>query len=549
MTLLLLLSLSRAAEPPPLAAPDLAVDALRAEIERASTGLTLPDAAPPWLIRAELLSFDHEACVRGGRGALQSHVEAPRRELVYEVRVGSPELDNANLGWPGEENGLGRVDLVASLDPAAVRRDAWHALDTAWKDAWAALSRRESARLRQAREDNPLGYVGGEVATGRAPDPAGRAWDGDALDAYVRVASAGYRDAEWLLGAVEVWAQQGRRTVLDTRGTWVSEPVDRAWVTWSVSTRAPDGQFIGTSHTVASSSLADLPTATAIADELHRSADRLTAWRALPAESEPWAGPVILEGDAAPRVFHDLLLPRLLGTPEWEVEDPDDRPRDRPPEPLAPQRRALPVGWSVVDDPTPRGGIGWVWDDEGVPGQPVRLVDDGAVRVHLMSRTPSRWFAESNGHAVQPWYGIARGAPSHLTVAAAHPMSRARLIRSGLKVARQVGLDHVVIVRGLGEQNPAGPLDPSPVGPPAEVVRHYADGHEEPVRGWTWAGLDARSLRDILAAGPSYTLDLAHDDIVHQVNAPSILIRELEFVPVERADHFEPRVSPPSGGR
>jgi hypothetical protein len=556
--LALCLSLALAAEPSPTPAPvaaDPVADALTTELKRLAAGLSLPDAGPPWLIRAELTDVD-DVSAWGGRGALFEHDATPLRELHFEVRVGSEQVDNTNFGSPWDDDGLGTTRLVDSLAPDAVRRDLWITVDDAYKDAVAALGRREAARRRQERTDHPPSYAPGEVERGAVADPGLPDVDEAAVDALVREASRGWRDAAWVLGAVKVRAQHGWRTVVDTRGTRVREPVERAWVTLSASTRAPDGQLSGVERVFAADRVSDLPTGAALAERMEAEADRLTAWRALPAETEPWAGPVIFEDQAAALLFRDVLLPRLQGTPEREPEDRGDSrvtvfgAGSGPVTPLAPQRRALPAGWRVVDDPTPGGGVGWTWDGEGTRGRAVTLVDDGVVREHLQGRTPSRWSKGSNGHGWSPYKGVAEGTPSHVTVTAPTPTTPAKLVKQGLKLARQVGRDHVLIVRSVSVRDPEGPQDESPLGAPAEVVRHYADGHEVPIRGVGWGGLDVRSLRDVVGAGPSATVDLVGRwDRLQRITAPSVLVEELELVPLEPGDRYEPRVPPPGAAR
>jgi len=71
-----------------------------------------------------------------------------------------------------------------------------------------------------------------------------------------------------------------------------------------------------------------------------------------------------------------------------------------------------------VFDPTRRkmGAVdlnGWYdYDDEGVKGQRVTVVDKGVLKTFLMSRSPIRGFDHSNGHGRrQPglkWYRASR---------------------------------------------------------------------------------------------------------------------------------------------
>ena len=61
-------------------------------------------------------------------------------------------------------------------------------------------------------------------------------------------------------------------------------------------------------------------------------------------------------------------------------------------------RRVLPRGFQVVDDPSSSLGEAagaYRFDDEGVPGQRVELVEEGVVQTLLMSRTPREDIAAS----------------------------------------------------------------------------------------------------------------------------------------------------------
>ena len=91
----------------------------------------------------------------------------------------------------------------------------------------------------------------------------------------------------------------------------------------------------------------------------------------------------------------------------------------------------------------------------------------------------------------------------------------------------------------FGPQATSGPKLPDPI----DVVKRYADGHEEPVRGMHWNGMDRRVLRDVLAAGAPTTRTYlqpmrGHEDagdplygLPVTVSAPSVLISEVELDP------------------
>lgn len=145
--------------------------------------------------------------------------------------------------------------------------------------------------------------------------------------------------------------------------------------------------------------------------------------------------------------------------------------------------------------------------------------------------------------------------PSVLTVKAPRRAGARRLHRRALKAAGAYGLDHYMVVRRLVDPSMAsvqgGPMvsfrgmlgfDSAGLPDPVQVFRVYADGREEPVRGLSIAGIDARSLKEIVAAGADavYTVlmpasadsnpsPLAGFPVT--IAAPSVLLGEAELVP------------------
>jgi TldD protein len=94
---------------------------------------------------------------------------------------------------------------------------------------------------------------------------------------------------------------------------------------------------------------------------------------------------------------------------------------------------------------------------------------------------------------------------------------------------------------------------------PLHVYRLYKDGHEELIRGVRLRGLNARSLKDILAAGddsvtfnylengaPFALLGLGSSSADVSVSAPSLLIDDLELVKIDDEQQKLPIAPPPS---
>jgi hypothetical protein len=231
----------------------------------------------------------------------------------------------------------------------------------------------------------------------------------------------------------------------------------------------------------------------------------------------------------------------------------------------------LPEGWSAVDDPTrdPQHPASFRYDLEGTLARRVDLVSDGIVRTLLMSRVPRREIRESNGHARGGLGTRPAGRASLLEVTPARRLSRGRLHRTALALARSYGLDSVMVVRRFQDDTVRRlgdpglmPDDDSERPPlPVEVVRLWGDGREEPLRGAAFARLDRFALRDVVAAGPQVDgtfLAPFHPDrasfspvtgMPTWLSVPEVLVGELELVPLPPDPRSRPAVPPPARTR
>jgi hypothetical protein len=92
---------------------------------------------------------------------------------------------------------------------------------------------------------------------------------------------------------------------------------------------------------------------------------------------------------------------------------------------------------------------GYAYDDEGVPGRSVEIVKDGKLTNLLMSRTPSKVFSESNGHARYSPLGLSVGHASNLILRARTGLSGAALRARLRREVDREGLPYGLVVRRL----------------------------------------------------------------------------------------------------
>ncbi len=534
---------------------DPVVVGLEDEIARGLGSLSLPDAERPYHIGATLLDVA-EMEVSATLGGVIAADRGDLRRLHAEVRVGNPEVDNSNFDT--FEDGFGSRSLVLGDDPLAIRHDAWLLLDEGYKAAVEALAAKRAARRRRADVDDTPSFVPGPVLTATAPPAA--APDEEALTGIARrVSSAFLAFPDVEASRVVVQAAGGRRVMLDSRGTRLQEPVDQLSLRIAGRVRADDGAtVVGSRLFVGSAGELTEAAWTAAAEDL---ASGLTAWSSYEVAKREYIGPVLFEGAAAAEVFRHLIVVPLSGTPPEERAPRGSRlfawDDDADGGAMRVRRRILPAGWSVVDDPGrfPGAPSSYAYDWEGEVAQRVVLVEDGIVREHLMTRTPNRNQRASNGHARGPTGDLMRAMPSNLGILARRERTERRLHRLALRAAGDYDLDHYVVIRELTDRATRS-LEAGPIitarslfgfgeeGLPAPVAafRVYADGREEPVRGFSIRDLDTRALKDIVAAGRRESHDVLLDrgpggGIAVRIVAPAVLFPEVELSPA--ADNVE----------
>jgi predicted Zn-dependent protease len=203
----------------------------------------------------------------------------------------------------------------------------------------------------------------------------------------------------------------------------------------------------------------------------------------------------------------------------------------------------LPDFLSVVFDPTRRklNNIdlnGWYdYDDEGVKARPVMAVDKGVLKTFLMSRSPIKGFATSNGHGRrQPGNEIV-SRQSNLIVESSKSVPDAKLRQMLIdEIKRQnkpYGLFFRDITGGFTTTSRAGLQAFKVI--PVVVYRVYADGRpDELVRGADIVGTPLSSFSKILATSDKLEVFNGYcgaesGSVPVSAVAPAILVSEIEI--------------------
>jgi hypothetical protein len=251
----------------------------------------------------------------------------------------------------------------------------------------------------------------------------------------------------------------------------------------------------------------------------------LSDLRVAPLVEEEYHGPVLLSSDASSDVLRALVASGVTATrPRLGTEA-----RTNGPFASSYHARVLPEFMDVVDDPGLKTFEGkdlvgaYDVDDEGVPGQAVKLITGGKLQNYLLGREPVRDFTESNGHGRAAVAGPARPAIGVMKVTAESGVSDEELNHKLLEMAKDRGLKSAYYVETLG-----GALLPR------LLYRIDIDGKRQLVRGAVLDDLDQRALRSsVEAAGKELWVANYMGEVPVTVLAPALLLSD---VTVKRAN-------------
>jgi len=190
----------------------------------------------------------------------------------------------------------------------------------------------------------------------------------------------------------------------------------------------------------------------------------------------------------------------------------------------------------VFDRPMERSFNGFVLrgftpvDDEGVAPKPLHIIEGGKLKELPTVRSLIKGQKQSNGHALRMGSSYPVAYYTNLFFEPTRPLTATQLEQKLLELCREQELEYCYIIhQGEG------------VSGLAEKI-YVSDGHKEPVYGFTMqiSSDQMRPLRDIVAAGDDATLVGSYDRVV-----PSLLVNDMELLPIEKKPDRKPFVKKP----
>jgi predicted Zn-dependent protease len=510
----------RAAEPTRAdAEKDPVLKAMLAELDRSMGQLQLQGFAKPFFIQYRLTEVDDfETTAEYGSSEGTDH--ARQRVARITVRVGDYKTDSSGA------RGDGALEIaVLDDDPIALRSVLWAGTDQAYKGALSAYAQKQ-AELKQVQtppqaddfsQEKPIISLADPIALhvdeSSWADRVARASGLYRTDASVNASQHDiqYSSASFRARATTTW-------LVTSEGTIVRKSSVQYQETFGAGTQAPDGMRLDRSYGSSGISPAELDSEAEFNKHAVTELASLAELRKAPLVEEEYHGPLLFSADAAADTLRSLLGGAVTATrPALGTEA-----RTNGAFASSFHARVLPDFMSVVDDPSLKTFNGkallgaYDVDDEGVPAQAVKLVDEGRLENYLIGRQPVRDFPQSNGHGRAGITGPARPMIGVLKITADSGLSTDELNKKLLDMAKDRGLANVYIVETLGGERE-----------PRLLYRVSPDGKRELVRGAVLDDVDDRALRSSIdAAGKDLWVANSFGDPPTTVLAPALLLSD-----------------------
>ncbi len=525
--------------------------AMSDELERSRQKLKLEGYEDPYFISYQVKDNTYYN-IQGKYGAIVSSDGNRIRRLFVDVRVGDYDFDNSVKGRSGGRMPFhGASSIPLDNDPDAIRTVLWQATDYAYKEALTQYLNKKADRVQEVKPEETESFTRETARVYYGPE-VDLIFDPKKWEEMVREVSSVYKNYEDLIDAdFSVTAQKETVYFVNTEGTQYVRDEILYSMDANVTTRADDGKVVENYRNLYYVTPGEIPSVEEIKKEVTGMIEEALMMReaeALP----PLSVPALLEPEAAGVVFHEAVGHRLEG--ERQIDDDEGQTfKDKV------GKKIIPPFISIIDDPTLKSFNGthlmgyYPFDDQGIPGQRVVLVENGVLKNFLLSRTPVQGFQNSNGHG-RASYGqapIARMSNTIIESTKEYPGDKLKelLIEEVKRQNKPFGLI-IKSMRG-GETNTSSYNFQAFRGTP--LVLYKVDpktGEETPVRDIEIVGTPLVSINKIVATGDDYAVfngfcGAESGYVPVSTVAPSILVSEMEFQRESSKKEKPPLLPPP----
>lgn len=539
----------------PLQAQTSLLDILSDELAREFTILQEEEVSPYFM---EYRASDiHSLTLTGSFGSLTNQMKNKYRVLFTSVKVGDYSFDNNHPSENGNDwyggGMMQSTQLPMENNEAAIRQKIWRLTDQNYKSAVSSYQNLlTNSKMRDSipdfskenphqHEDPPMEDFLGEL-------------DQEEWVSKVKEYSGVFlRDRAFMDGEAVLNFSTERKYYVSTEGSRIAQNHTSATLIVSVSMVAEDGDIIPLEKVFHARIPEELPSSDSVVLACQVLVQDLRKLSKAP-KAEPYSGPAILSASAAGVFFHEIFGHRIEG---HRLKSKSDGQTFK----TRIGESVLNKNLSVVSDPTLSDYNGhylngyYAYDEQGIPGQKVTVVEDGILRNFLMSRQPLETDSRSNGHGRANASSEAVSRQSNLIISAKKTRSEEQLRKTLLQNCKKLGLDYGYYIEEVsGGFTTTDRYQPNVFNiQPRKVFRIYTDGRpDELVRGVTLIGTPLVMFSGIEAAGDQMgifngTCGAESGGIPVSTISPSLLISRIETQKEPEGNQIKPILEMPGG--
>lgn len=530
------------------------LDTMYQELQRNYDALKQKADPAPYFLAYEVTDLDTHG-VGATLGVLNTNENSHNRYLDVTVRVGDQKLDSFRR-LRGDRAQFTTLTPVAIEDvAAALRPKMWIETDRVYRAAADRLIRIRTNQQVKAADRDQSNDFSGEESYAHSEAAYKTSFDSAHWGQMARDWSKDFRAYPDLLSSgVNISVQADNRYLVNTEGTRIEHGRGFARIVISATGKAKDGMDVSDFETFEAVEAKDLPAPEIVRAAVKKIGEHVEALIAAPT-AEPFVGPAIFSGRASGVFFHEIFGHRIEGHRQKDEAEGQTFTKNV-------GEKILPEFLSVTFDPTMKkaAGVdlnGWYsYDDEGVPGKPVKAVENGVLRNFLMSRSPIQGFDHSNGHGRrQPGMEVV-SRQSNLLVTSTKAVSNEKLRQMLLdEIKRQnkpYGLFFEDVTGGFTTTQRAGMQAFKVI--PVIVYRVYADGRpDELIRGADIVGTPLASFAKIMATSDKTEVFNGYcgaesGSVPVSAVSPAILISEIEIEKKDSGQDLQPLLPSPLRG-
>ncbi|GHT04681.1 hypothetical protein AGMMS49525_11290 [Bacteroidia bacterium] len=467
-------------------------------------------------------------------------LNSPTHILTTSLRVGDYTLDNSHEIRESGDGGLSIEGGYVPYEPndKVLKTTIWMQLDKLYKESIQTYEQVKANMAVKVKQEDKSPDFSHEAVVNTYQKPiqwADLKIDPKALEEKVKKYSAVFNENSDLQGGSAYFmVSLTRKIFIDTEGRESAENAVSVQLFLTAHTIADDGMYLPLLKSWMGFSLDEMPDDETVIKAARELSVTLSALKKAPVV-ESFTGPAILSPEAAGVFFHEIFGHRIEGSRLKQETDAQTFKKKI-------GERVLPKHLSVTFDPTlshfqktPLVGA-YTFDDEGIPAQRVKVVENGVLRNFLMSRTPIEGQFHSNGHGRAAIGATPMSRQSNLLVESSQRFSDDELLKKLRKEAKSQGKDYAYYFKEVsGGFTTTSRYSPNSFNvTPLVVYRVYVDGRpNELVRGVDMVGTPLAMFAQIEACGETYATfngvcGAESGSVPVSATAPALFVKHIE---------------------